>query len=31
VAETSTDAIALCERLGVMTGKQVTFHGFRTP
>ncbi|MFD8281144.1 GNAT family N-acetyltransferase [Streptomyces solisilvae] len=31
VAETNTGAIALYERLGFTTRKQVTFRGFRTP
>ncbi|MEU4893059.1 GNAT family N-acetyltransferase [Streptomyces sp. NPDC044780] len=31
VAETNTGAIALYERLGFKTRKQVTFRGFRTP
>ncbi|WP_171990810.1 GNAT family N-acetyltransferase [Streptomyces sp. JHA26] len=31
VAETNTGAIALYERLGFSTRKQVTFRGFRTP
>ncbi|MET9859651.1 GNAT family N-acetyltransferase [Streptomyces smyrnaeus] len=31
VAETNTGAIALYERLGCKTRKQVTFRGFRTP
>ncbi|GAA3494576.1 hypothetical protein GCM10019016_016760 [Streptomyces prasinosporus] len=31
VAETNTGAIALYERLGFRTRRQVTFRGFRTP
>lgn len=31
VAETNTGAIALYERIGFTTRKQVTFRGFRTP
>ncbi|MGW9204905.1 GNAT family N-acetyltransferase, partial [[Kitasatospora] papulosa] len=31
VAETNTSAIALYERLGFKSRRQVTFRGFRTP